>query len=191
MLKFMKLLYISFYKIYNIHIITTNIKIIFVMKPLVDKYIGGYNGYNERRHTIKIYGGDNRHIMAVGQSEQQIFSSKKRSVGEESEFKIRDILISLKYLDISSINKKNIKGKQAMNKIHKIFLLNCKNDSLNEIFNEIDFLVSLPDKKFAQIYAKKFKLHWPFSDAIKPLFMIIKKYFENLIIMISPDFLKG
>ena len=49
------------------------------MKPLVDKYIGGYNGYNERRHTIKIYGGDNRHIMAVGQSEQQIFSSKKHT----------------------------------------------------------------------------------------------------------------
>jgi len=51
----------------------------------------------------------------------------------------------------------------------------------------MDFLLSLPDKEFSQIYAKKFKLYCPFSDALKPLFTAIKEYFENLIKMICEE----
>jgi len=141
------------------------------MNSVVEKYIGGYDNIEKRRQTINIYRGGKKYT---------------RVVGEECEFKIRDILISLKYLDLSIIDKKNAKKEKILKSIHETFLLTGK-ILTEKIFNEIDFLSSMPDYLFAQIYAKKFKLYLPFSDALYPLFAIIKEYFEKLIKLLGND----
>ena len=137
------------------------------MNSLVDKYIGGYDNTEKRKQTVKIYKNGNKY---------------NRVVGEEVEFKIRDILISLRYFDLSNINNKKV-----LKSIHEAFILTCNKESIQEIFEEIDILLSLSNEEFAQIYSKKFNLQMPFSDVLRPLFMVIKEYFENLIKkMVSP-----
>lgn len=142
------------------------------MKSLSKKYMGGYNDINRRKDNINIYQGG------------KVYS---RTVGEESEFILRDILISIKYFDLSIIQKKTIKGKRALKLIHNTFILNSDETSIQDIFDEIDYLLSLSNEELAQIYSKKFKLHMPFSDVLKPLFMFIKEYFESLIKKIYED----
>ena len=131
------------------------------MNSLVDKYIGGYDNTEKRKQTLKIYKNGNEY---------------NRVVGEEVEFKIRDILISLRYFDLT-----NIKKEKVLKSIHESFILTCNKKSIQEIFEEIDVLLSLSNEEFAQIYSKKFNLQMPFSDVLRPLFMVIKEYFENLI----------
>ena len=78
------------------------------MKTLVKKYTGGYENIEKRRNTIQIFMGGGKKYL--------------RSVGEETEFSIRDILICTKYLRLSDLYTKG-KTHNLLKNIHDMFLL--------------------------------------------------------------------
>lgn len=144
------------------------------MLRIIKKYMGGYDNTDKRRSTISIYRGGKEY---------------KRSVGEETEFGIRDILICLKYIKLSDFDSKSNKKEKKnriLKSIHDTFMLSkaqcvcsCSLYSPKRIFNEIDYLVNLPDDQFAQIYSRRFRLYFSFSDSLCNLFSQIKRYYEN------------
>ena len=144
------------------------------MKLIIKKIIGGYNDNNITYKKIKIYKGGNQFI---------------KSVGGESIFCLRDILLNINHINLDDLDNKS-QRKILFDKLNEIFKFNInisnysiiKNSKEQEIIREIDYLLKLNKNQFIQVFVKRFRLYFPFSDTIRPLFMLIKNYYENQVI---------
>ncbi len=139
------------------------------MKLIIKKFTGGYNDSNIIYKKIKIYKGGNQFIKIVG---------------GESIFYLRDILLNLNHINLDDLDNKS-QRKILFDKLNEIFKFNytaLKNSQEQEIIKEIDYLLKLNKNQFTQIFVKRFRLYFPFSDTIRPLFMLIKNYYENQVI---------
>ena len=140
------------------------------LKEVLNKISGGYNVVGKDEiNTIKIYQGGKKYF---------------KTAGDECDFKLRDIIINLKYIDIDKLldddNPLNNKD-FILNKISNTFKLKSKDSNEEDIIKEIKYLLSLTNEELSFIYVRKFNLFLIFSDALKPLFFEIVKYFENQI----------
>ena len=134
------------------------------MKLNIKKFVGGYNGSESKK--IKIYKGGYEFIKLVG---------------GETVFNIRDILLNLNHIDLNKLDNKT-QRKKILSKLNNILKLDIDNKIENKIENEIDYLLKLDENQFTQLYVKKFKLHLPFSVAVRSLFMLIKEHYEKKVL---------
>ena len=145
---------------------------------VVPKICGGYNGIGKNKsQTIDVYSGGNKY---------------SRAVGEECEFHMRDILISLKYIELDNLDSSEFevlgtdeKRENIFKKLSDIFRL--KKSGEESILKEIKYLLSLSDEKLSYIYVRRFKLYFVFSDSIKPLFMSMKDYFQDQVKILADE----
>lgn len=135
---------------------------------VIPKICGGYNNIGRAKpQTVSIYDGGNEY---------------SRAVGEECEFHMRDILISLKYIDLDNLDDYQQRD-GIFESISEIFRLESYKEE--DILKEIQHLLSLSDDKLSSEYSTRFKLYSVFADAVKPLFIGIKNYFETQVKILS------
>lgn len=142
------------------------------MNNFVNQYIGGYNISNNSTKSIDIYGGNKNH---------------KRNAGDDYNFHMRDILINLKYLDFKNMENDK-KRKILFEKINDIFHLSTGSylteaekqiqKTEEKVVSKLQYLLTLSKSEFISAYIRNFRLFSSYSDAAKPLYMVIKKYYE-------------
>lgn len=137
---------------------------------VVPRICGGYNSVGKNKsQTIDIYSGGDKY---------------SRAVGEDCEFHMRDMLISLKYIELDDLDDYG-KREDIFKKLSDIFRL--KESREEGIIKEIKYLLSLSDEKLSYIYAGRFKLYFVFSDSVRSLFMSMKDYFQDQVKILADE----